>query len=143
MNHIAFMKHSLGFYPKLLTGEKTVESRWYSSKKAPFNKVFVGDIVFFKDSNTPVSLCAVVSEVLQFENLNPDAINIILKKYHNMIGISDVDNFFEFVKMKRYCVLIFLSDFKKIVPFNIDKTGFGQMCAWICVDDINSIRVLV
>jgi hypothetical protein len=29
---------------------------------------------------------------------------------------------------------------QKIEPFEIDKSGFGTMSAWISVDDINKIR---
>jgi len=29
---------------------------------------------------------------------------------------------------------------EKIKPFNIDKTGFGAMSAWISVDDINQLK---
>jgi hypothetical protein len=36
--------------------------------------------------------------------------------------------------------LIFLSNPVAVVPFDIDKTGFGNMAAWITVEDINKIK---
>jgi len=33
-----------------------------------------------------------------------------------------------------------LTLFKKIEPFDIDKTGFGAMSAWISVENINEIK---
>ena len=44
-------------------------------------------------------------------------------------------------KKKRYCILVFLKDVEKITPFEIDKTGYGNACAWISVEDIDTLRV--
>jgi hypothetical protein len=30
---------------------------------------------------------------------------------------------------------------KKILPFAIDKTWYGNACAWITIDDIEKIRI--
>jgi len=36
-------------------GEKQIESRWYVNKINPWNKVKVGDTVYFKNSGDPVT----------------------------------------------------------------------------------------
>jgi hypothetical protein len=41
---------------------------------------------------------------------------------------------------KRYCSLIFIDNVRAIEPFDIDKTGYGNMAAWITIDDIEKIR---
>ena len=41
---------------------------------------------------------------------------------------------------KKYCLVIFLKDIKKVKPFEIDKSGFGTMTAWLIVDDISRIK---
>lgn len=41
---------------------------------------------------------------------------------------------------KKYCVLVFLKDAKPVVPFDIDKTGFGNANAWLTVNTVDSIK---
>ena len=38
------------------------------------------------------------------------------------------------------CIFIFLDRVQKIKPFEIDKTGFGAMAAWLIVDDLEKIK---
>ena len=52
-----------------------------------------------------------------------------------------IPKFFERFKNKKYCMLIFLKNPIEITPFEIDKTGFGIMSAWITVEDISRIKL--
>jgi len=45
----------------------------------------------------------------------------------------------EYFKNKNYCILIFFDRVEGVKPFEIDKTGFGAMSAWLCVDNVRSI----
>ena len=137
MVHIAIMKKSWNLLPKILSGEKTIESRWYKFKRPPFECIFEGDIVYFKESGDPVSVKAKVERVLTYENLTPEMIFEIIEKYGNFIGIDL--SFMNEVKDKKYCILIFLNDVHSIKPFEINKKGFGMMNAWISVDNINKL----
>lgn len=143
MQHLAIMKKSWGLTEKILSGQKKIESRWYKSKYAPWDKIKSGEIVYFKDSGSPVTLKARVGKVLQFADLTPKKVRDILNKYGDDDGIEkqDIPKFFELFKNKKYCMLIFLKNPQKITPFEIDKTGFGAMVAWICVDCIDKIKV--
>ena len=140
MEHLAIMKKGFGFLEKIISGEKTVESRWYSTKRTPWNKIFSDDIVFLKNSGDPVTVRSKVKKVLQFDNLTPEKIKDIILKFGKAIGIENNEEFFQSIKHKKYCILIFLDDVKLIEPFFIDKTGFGMMSAWISVEDISSIK---
>lgn len=80
MIHIAYMKKSWDMIPKILTGEKTIESRWYQTKRAPWGKIAAGETVYFKNSGEPVTAKATVAKVLQFKSLNPEKIKEILEK---------------------------------------------------------------
>ncbi|MFA6397602.1 MAG: hypothetical protein WDK96_02010 [Candidatus Paceibacterota bacterium] len=141
MYHIAIIKKSWGLLPKILNKEKTIESRWYKNKCSPWDKIKNGDIVYFKNSGESVTIKAKVSKVLQFSDLNQKKVKEILNKYGEYIGIEKEKNrkFFERFKDKKYCLLIFLSDPAKIKPFNINKKGFGNMSAWIIIDNIKKI----
>lgn len=66
MDHVAIMRKSWGLTQKILTGEKKIESRWYNVRYAPWDKIEKGDMVYFKDSGTPVTLRTRVQKVLQF-----------------------------------------------------------------------------
>lgn len=143
MVHIAIMKKSWGFIPKILSGEKTIESRWYKNKVCPWDKINIGDKIYFKNSGEPVAIQVVVSKYIQFSDLTPTKINEILNKYHEEIGISknEKNNFFEKVKDKKYCILIFIKNPIKTKPFEINKKGFGMMSAWVSVNNICSIKI--
>ncbi len=142
MDHIAIMKKSWGLTEKILTGQKRIESRWYRSKVAPWDQVKVGDTVYFKDSGEPVTVKASVEKVLQIDNLDPVVVKEILNKYGNLdgIGAKDTGSYYELFKDKKYCILIFLNNPEKVEPFQIDKTGYGTMSAWMCIENIKSVR---
>jgi ASC-1-like (ASCH) protein len=141
MEHLAIMKKSWGLTKKILSGEKKIESRWYSTRRAPWNNIKRGETIYFKDSGEPATIKAKVSEVLQFEGLNPQRIKILLKKHREDDGIDKekVPYFLKRFRNKKYCILIFLKDPKKIKPFSINKKGFGSMSSWISVRSIKNI----
>lgn len=136
------MKKSWGLTEKILLKEKRIESRWYMSKYPPWGKIGKGDNIYFKDSGRPVSLRAEVEKVISFFDLTPLRVKQILNKYGKEDGINKdkIKYFFELFKNKKYCLLIFLKNPKKIKPFEVDKTGFGAMSAWITIDNINKIK---
>jgi ASC-1-like (ASCH) protein len=142
MEHVAIMKKSWELTEKILSGEKKIESRWYSVKYRPWNCIKEGEVIYFKDSGEPVKLKAEVSKVMQFADLAPKRVKEILDEYGDEDGLEKekIPNFFERFKDKKYCMLIFLKNPQEIKPFEIDKTGFGAMSAWITVDDIEKIK---
>ena len=137
------MKKSWGLTDKILTGQKKIESRWYSVKYKPWNSIKEGEAVYFKDSGEPIELKAKVEKVIQFSDLTPQKVSKILEKYGKNDGLEQekIPEFFQRFKDKKYCMLIFLKNPVKIKPFKIDKTGFGAMSAWITLDSISKIRV--
>ncbi|MBR9677031.1 hypothetical protein GOV04_02725 [Candidatus Woesearchaeota archaeon] len=140
MEHLAIMKKSLDYLEKIKSGEKVIESRWYSSRISPWNKIRKGDFVYFKNSGCAVTLKSKVKKVIQYDDLTPNKIKVVLSEFGKDIGIKDLKTFFEEVKSKRYCILIFLENIKEISPFFIDKIGFGIMSAWISIENINQIK---
>jgi len=143
-DHVAIMRKSWGLTRKILSGEKTIESRWYMNRCKPWGVINQGDTVYFKDSGEPVRLKATVDKIAQFENLTPQKVAAILKQYTQTDGLGinerDIKPYFEMFKNKRYCLLVFLKDPQAVEPFEIDKSGFGAMAAWITVDRIGLIR---
>lgn len=141
MKHIAIMKKSWKLIPKILSGEKTIESRWYKNRIAPWDRIKSGDKVYFKDSGEPVTAVATVSKVLQFENLNKESFEEIMQKYADQIGLKHRE-YNEYYQSKNYCILIFLRNPRKLEkPFKINKKGFGISSAWLCVDSVEQMQV--
>lgn len=142
MDHLAIMKKSWGLTVKILSKEKKIESRWYVNKYQPWDKIKRGETVYFKDSGEPVTLKAIVEKVIQYSDLTPVKVKDILKQYGQADGITKekIPEFFQRFKNKKYCLLIFLKQPQKIKPFEINKTGFGAMAAWITVESISKIK---
>ena len=144
MHHVAIMKKSWGLLAKILSGEKTVESRWYKFKRPPWDKIKPHDTIWFKNSGEPITLRANITQVLQFNNLNQTKIKVILKKYGRAISGKDytlpkkLDTYYQ---NKNYCILIFFNNIKPIKPFHINKTGFGSQAAWVSIPNINQIKL--
>ena len=142
MEHLAIMRKSWGLTQKILNGQKKIESRWYSLKHKPWDKIKEGELIYFKDSGEPVKLKAEVSKVIQFANLTQERIKEILGKYGDDDGLEKdkIPEFFERFKDKKYCILIFLKNPQEVKPFEINKAGFGIMSAWITVNNISMIK---
>jgi ASC-1-like (ASCH) protein len=142
MDHVAIMKKGWKMIPKILSGEKKIESRWGINKCTPWGKVKKGDIVYFKNSGDPVIAKARVGKVQEFENFNPQKVMVILKTYGGKdgIAINDLNTIITWAKNKRFCILIYLESPQPVKPFYINKTGFGAPAAWITVKNINEVR---
>ncbi len=139
MVHIAILKPSFGFLPKILSGEKTIESRWHASQSAPWGKVLKGDIVYFKNSGKHVEAVASVADVMEIQDLSPMKVRMLLYEFGTQIGLNDPDLYFKTVRDKKYCILVFLSEPKRIKPFSIDKRGFGMQAAWLSIKSLKNI----
>ncbi len=151
MDHVAILRKSNfkkgdNILGDIIAGRKTIESRWYVHKVAPWNKIFAGDTVYFKESGCPVMAKAYVSKVLQYDNLHAEKIEEIIKDYGKQIAPNlPEEEFFLWAQNqvgKKYCILIFLEDVQKIPPFNIDKIGFGCASAWLVVEIENVAKII-
>jgi hypothetical protein len=140
MDHVAIMTPSWKLIPKILSGEKSIESRWYQTRRAPWDTISVGDRVFFKDSGTSITARAIVSNVWQFEIGSIHDAEKIVREFGTRIALvnSDVKTW---GKLPRYCILIELADPESVSPFDINKRGFGSGAAWITLDSIDNIRL--
>jgi ASC-1-like (ASCH) protein len=141
MVHIAIMKKSWDLTQKILSGEKTIETRWYINKIRPWDQIKEGETIYFKDSGEPITVQAEVAKVEQYSDIDEVKRSIIFDKYSsNDLGISGIEGLVKtHAAGKRYAIFIHLINPKEVNPFEIDKIGHGIMSAWLCVDDINSV----
>ncbi len=143
MDHVAILSRRLKLIPKILSGEKGIESRWYKARFAPWGKIGRGDYVYFRDSGGPVEIKAKVKRVLQFDNFSKEKLDWVIDKYGGVGGIcfSSKESAYDFARGKRYYILIFLESVERVNPFDVDKTGFGNATAWMCVGDIDKVKL--
>jgi len=138
MDHLAILSKEKKLLDLIISGKKTIESRWYEYKRTPYQNISAGEIVYFKEVGEPVIAKALVDQVLFFDQLDEVKIRSILEKYGKHIGIP-ISSTSKYVG-KNYCTLVFLSKARKIEPFHINKKGFGSMAAWITVKTIEDIK---
>jgi ASC-1-like (ASCH) protein len=122
--HLVILKKP--YLDAILRGEKKVESRLIKAKLPPFGQIFVGDILFLKQSSGAVCATAAVKSVRQFENLNPERILKLKQKYNNLI--LGGDEYWENKKDSQFAVLVWLGDIKVITPIQINKKDWR---AWV------------
>lgn len=137
MEHVAFLKKWSGSLNNIMLWEKTIETRWLKTQKAPLNKVNMGDIIYFKEWKD-IELKSIVTDVIQYDNLDENKIFEIFNLYWEKIKAKSFD--ISYFKDKKYWILIFLKNAEKILPFQIDKKWFWNMCSWICIEDVEKIK---
>ena len=141
LEHVAYMQKSWKMLSKIRSGEKIIESRWYKTKRTPYDEIHIGDKIFFKEGSDAISISAMVIKVIQFDNLNEMLIKDILTQYGKAIGISlsEMEKFKIAFTDKKYCILIFLGKIEEVQPFQVSKKGYGNMASWITVESVQSI----
>lgn len=141
MDHVAIMTRKLPFLQRILNGQKIIESRWYLSKRVPWNRVQIGDTIYFKNVGDPVTVQAVITQIEQFFDLNPLSITHLVRTKAHALGLfgHEINAFIEQNKYKKYAVFMHLENVNLIKPFQVNKKGFGAMSAWISVPDIKQI----
>lgn len=141
MDHVAIMKKSWGLIPKILSREKTIESRWYQAKRAPWDRIRKGDTVYFKNSGEAVIAKAAVAQVMQFEIASLQDAKRIVAAYGKEICLADSDPAL-WKALPKHCVLMRLKNPRPVrQPFSINKEGFGSAAAWLCVGAIGAVKM--
>lgn len=112
MQHIAILKQP--FFDMVLSGEKTIESRWSMVKVAPYKKVSVGDKILLKETGKDVTAIANVKKV-QFYELTPEIVEDIRIKYGKQIGTDKFEDW-KSTLQKKYCTLIWLDEVTPVAP---------------------------
>ena len=119
MRHLAILRQP--FLNMILSGEKTIESRWSMHKIAPYNKLSIGDKILLKETSKDVIATAKVKDFKYFE-LTPQLADEIKQKYGKEIGVYKFENW-ENYRNKKYCTLIWLENVEKVKPFKVKRSN--------------------
>ncbi len=129
--HLAILKKP--YLDAILDGAKTIESRLTVTKRSPFNRISLADMIFFKISSGPVCAAASVAAVKQFENLDPQQIIEIKQKYNHQI--RGTDRYWLKKANSRFALLVWLKNVHPIEPVYINKKDWR---AWVVLDSDNN-----
>lgn len=119
MQHIAILKQP--FFDMVLSGEKTIESRWSMVKVAPYKKVSVGDKILLKETGKDVTATANVKKV-QFYELTPEIVEDIRIKYGKQIGTDKFEDW-KSTLQKKYCTLIWIDEVTPVAPIKVKRSN--------------------
>ena len=122
--HLAILKKP--YLEAILTGCKTIESRFTRTRRAPFEAISAGDRIFLKVSSGPVCAGATVAAAKNFKHLTPKRIFELKQQYNQYIKGSD--SYWESIADCKFGVLIWLADIKPIESMRINKKEWR---AWV------------
>jgi len=122
--HLVILKKP--YLDAIMAGQKTVESRFTRTRHSFFGQVQAGDKLFLKVSSGPVCAVATVAAVKYFENLTPQQIGDIKRRYNHYICADE--QYWQSKADCRFGFLIRLENVEMIEPRHINKKDWR---AWV------------
>lgn len=141
MEHVVYLDTQSGEMENLLVGKKTMIVRGAAGRKLPYGRVNPGDILYFlnNDGKGLVQARAKVCQVLNSEPLTPEASQKLLADHQDALQLTEKQQ--QRWRGKRYLVLITVDAIQELEPFQIDRSGYGNMDDWLPVGDIHSVKI--
>ncbi|MFC1721392.1 hypothetical protein ACFL0Z_00575 [Patescibacteria group bacterium] len=133
MQHLAVF--SKGGIELILSGHKTIESRFSKFKFAPYKKVKSGDIVFMKESGGKVKGKFKVGKVVFLEDLNKQKLQNIKDRYSDRLQVPE--SFWKRKQQAKYATLIFVKEAESLAnPLVLEK---HDRRSWVVLADVKGI----
>ena len=126
MKHLAVFTKGVG--EKILSGEKTMESRFSRVKNPPFGVISSGDLVYIKPSGEDIIGQFRVQKVFFFDGLSEIDIKTIKKDYGKEI-LAD-ENYWETKVNAKYGTLIFIGNSSKFITSPV-KFSKKDLRGWV------------
>jgi len=118
MKHLAIFKGDGANL--ILSGKKTIESRFSKRKNVPFGVISKGDLVYMKPSGKDVIGQFRVQKVIFFDGLEEKDIEEIQLKYAGFIVVEN--EYWEKKKDAKYGTLIFIGESSRFLTSPIKLT---------------------
>lgn len=115
MKHLAIFKGEAG--ENILSGKKTIESRFSRKKTVPFGQVSSGDLVYIKPSGKDIIGQFRVKKVIFFDNFD---LNELKEKFGVQLELDDLKG----KEDCKYASLIFIGNSSRFItsPIRIKKS---------------------
>jgi hypothetical protein len=124
--HLALMQGE--FLGLIISGEKSIESRFTKNRVAPVGNVEAGDLVLFKQVGRELFAAAVVEKAKH--GVLDDAAWAFVRRHADDIGIDE--EYIEYKSDARYYVLVWVKDVYVIPPVRLEKR---DRRAWVLLRD--------
>lgn len=132
--HLAIMSRSV--IEAILSGHKTIETRFSKHKIAPFGMVSVDDLVFIKPPGEDIIGQFRVKKVFNFEGLTEKDIENIFNEYKERIGwgkMEEEERYFEDKKNSLFGTLIFIGESERLITSPIKFKKRDQR-GWVVLE---------
>lgn len=140
MDHVVYLDAKAKEMDNILSGNKKMIIRGATGRKIPYGRVNSGDILYFINNNSEgfVKALAKVKIVFNSEKMSTEESKNLIEKNQEKLKLTD-KQLNRWIG-KRYLVLIEIDDVIEVIPFQIDKTDYGNMDDWLIVEDINKVK---
>ncbi len=123
--HLAIMHRPV--IEAILSGRKTIESRFSKHRIPPFGQVSVGDLIYMKQPGEEIVGQFRVKKVYSYEGLTKGDIKQIQEQFGQNIdsGIESDDHKYWYSKQdSNFCTLIFISNAERFItsPIRVKKS---------------------
>lgn len=127
--HLAIFKG--GAAEKILSGEKTVESRFSKRRNPPFGVISSGDLVYIKPSGGEIIGQFRVKKVFFFNGLTLSDLNDLRKNYEKHLAVDEA--YWKGKEISKYVSLIFIGNCTRFItsPVKIPKK---DLRGWVVLD---------
>ncbi|MBU1000886.1 ASCH domain-containing protein [Patescibacteria group bacterium] len=127
--HLAIFKGGAG--ELILSGRKTIESRFSKVKNPPFGMISNGDLVYIKPSGKEIIGEFRVKKVIFFDTLDACDINDLEKRYGKELAVES--EYWKKAAKARFGTLIFIGDSSRFItaPVKVKKT---DLRGWVVLE---------
>jgi len=133
MIHVAILQKP--YLDAIFTGRKSVELRLTITKRVPFNAIKIGERIYFKQSSGPFRNTAIVKNVLFADQLTPQKLMKLKRRYNAEILGSDA--YWNSKQNAKYATLIWLHKVERITFGPSMKPSQGL--AWFAFDESKDV----
>ena len=140
MDHVVYLDANAKELELLLSKKKTMIIRGATGRKLPYGRVHQDDVLYFINNNAEglVRASAKVKSVHNSDKLSEEESAQIVDRYQDKLQLTKKQ--YDRWAGKRFLVLIEISEVKKVEPFKIDKSNYGNMDDWLPVEQIERVR---
>lgn len=124
--HLALMQGE--FLELILSGEKSIESRFTKNRIAPVGNIQAGDLVLFKQVGRELFAVGLVEKAK--DGVLDDAAWAYVRRHADDIGIDE--EYIEYKSDAQYYVLVWVKDVHLIPPMRLEKR---DRRAWVVLRD--------
>ncbi|MBC8506781.1 MAG: hypothetical protein ISR58_11595 [Anaerolineales bacterium] len=140
MDHVVFVDAKAKELSKLINGEKTMLIRGAAGRKLPHGRVEANDVLYLieNDGSGLIKAKCRVKSVISSEKMSKEESIALVNENQLKLQLTAAQ-----IKRwagKRYLVLIEVDQIEPLTPFQIDKSDYGNMDAWLPVGEIDSVK---